>query len=91
MTGYALMSSTGNIIDSFDKEPEARAALERTVALEPESAEEIALFISDDAGPSSRDRSTPSPTPLADRHQDCVPRGRDVVRRAIQASISAGR
>ncbi len=50
VTDYTLMSSTGNMIDSFDDEAAARAALQRIVALEPESADEIALFISDDAG-----------------------------------------
>jgi hypothetical protein len=47
---YSLFASTGNMIDSFDDEAEARAALQRIVELEPESADEIALFISDDAG-----------------------------------------
>jgi hypothetical protein len=45
---YSLFASTGNMIDSFDDEAEARVALQRIV--EPESADEIALFISDDAG-----------------------------------------
>lgn len=47
---YSLFASTGNMIDSFDDETEARAALQRIVELEPESADEIALFISDDGG-----------------------------------------
>ncbi|HEY3944716.1 MAG TPA: hypothetical protein VGL78_05785 [Solirubrobacteraceae bacterium] len=47
---YSLFSSTGNLIDSFDDEPRARAALQRIVAAEPEAAEDIALFISDDEG-----------------------------------------
>jgi hypothetical protein len=47
---YSLFASTGNLIDSFDDEVEARAALQRIVELEPESAEEIALLISDDDG-----------------------------------------
>jgi hypothetical protein len=38
------------MIDSFDDEDEARAALQRIVALEPESADQIAMFISDDEG-----------------------------------------
>jgi hypothetical protein len=45
---YSLFASTGNMIDSFDDEAEARVALQRIV--EPESADEVALFISDDAG-----------------------------------------
>jgi hypothetical protein len=47
---YSLFASTGNMIDSFDDDAEARAALQRIVELEPESADEIALFISDDDG-----------------------------------------
>ncbi|HUY59414.1 MAG TPA: hypothetical protein VMV16_06865 [Solirubrobacteraceae bacterium] len=46
---HSFFASTGNMIDSFDDETEARAALQRIVALEPEAADEIALFISDDA------------------------------------------
>lgn len=46
----SLLSSTGNLIDSFTDEPEARAALQRIVAAEPEAAEDVALFISDDDG-----------------------------------------
>lgn len=45
---YTLMSSTGNMIDWFEDESEARAALQRIVELEPEHADEVALFISDD-------------------------------------------
>lgn len=47
---YSLFSSTGNLIDSYDDEAEARAALQRIVELEPEHADDVALFISDDAG-----------------------------------------
>lgn len=47
---YSLFASTGNLIDSFDDEDEARAALQRIVALEPEAADQIAMFISDDEG-----------------------------------------
>ena len=47
---YSLFASTGNMIDSFDDDAAARAALQRIVELEPESADEIALFISDDYG-----------------------------------------
>ena len=47
---YSLFASTGNMIDSFDDEAEARAALQRIVETEPESADEIALFISDNDG-----------------------------------------
>lgn len=47
---YSLFSSTGNLIDSFTNESEARAALQRIVAAEPEAADDVALFISDDEG-----------------------------------------
>jgi hypothetical protein len=47
---YSLLASTGNLIDSFDDEAEARAALQHIVELEPEYAEDVALFISDADG-----------------------------------------
>jgi hypothetical protein len=50
LMNYSLFASTGNLIDSFDDEVEARAALQRIVELEPESADETALFVSDDEG-----------------------------------------
>jgi hypothetical protein len=47
---YSLFSSAGNLIDSFTDEAEARPALQRLVESEPEAADDIALFISDDEG-----------------------------------------
>jgi hypothetical protein len=47
---YSLFSSTGNLIDSFSDESEARAALQRLVEAEPDAADDIALFVSDDEG-----------------------------------------
>jgi hypothetical protein len=47
---YSLFSSTGNLIDSFDDEAEARAALQRIVEAESEAAEDVAMFISEDEG-----------------------------------------
>ena len=47
---YSLFSSSGNLIDSFDDEAEARAALQRIVAAEHEAVDDIALFVSDDEG-----------------------------------------
>jgi hypothetical protein len=47
---YSLFSKAGGLIDSFTDETEARAALRRLVASEPEAADEVALFISDDEG-----------------------------------------
>jgi hypothetical protein len=47
---YSLFSKAGNLIDSFTDEAEARTALQRLVASEPEAAGDVALFISDDTG-----------------------------------------
>ncbi len=47
---YSLFSKAGNLIDSFTDEADARAALQRLVASEPEAADDVALFISDDEG-----------------------------------------
>jgi len=40
---YTLMASTGNMIDWFDNEPEARAALQRIVESDPASADDAPL------------------------------------------------
>jgi hypothetical protein len=55
---YSLFSSTGNLIDSFTDEAAARAALQRLVAAEPEAADDVALFISDEEGRVIEGRST---------------------------------
>ena len=47
---YSLFSSSGNLIDSFSDETEARAALQRIVEAEPDAAEDVALFIADGDG-----------------------------------------
>lgn len=47
---YSLFSKAGNLIDSFTDEADARAALQRLVASEPEAADDVALTISDDEG-----------------------------------------
>jgi hypothetical protein len=47
---YVLLSSTGNLIDSYEKESEARAALQRIVDTEPSAAEDIALMTYGDDG-----------------------------------------
>jgi len=47
---YVLLSSTGNMIDSYDAEPTARAALQRIIDAEPEAAENVALVIYGDDG-----------------------------------------
>jgi hypothetical protein len=50
MTQYVLLDSGGNLIDAYDDPDEARAALRRIVADEPEAAEHVALLTYDDAG-----------------------------------------
>ena len=47
---YVLLSSTGNLIESYDEEAEARAALQRIVSSEPEAADDIALMTYGDDG-----------------------------------------
>lgn len=47
---YAILDSTGNLVESFDDEREARAALEQSVREEPEAAEHLALLTYDDDG-----------------------------------------
>jgi hypothetical protein len=47
---YVLLSSTGNMIDSYEQEPAAQAALRRIVDAEPEAAEDIVLMTYGDDG-----------------------------------------
>jgi hypothetical protein len=47
---YVVMSSTGNLIDSYAAEAEARAALQRIVAAEPEASDDVAMIIYGDDG-----------------------------------------
>lgn len=47
---YSLFSGAGNLIEAFDDERDARAALQRIVEDEPDAADDVALFISDDDG-----------------------------------------
>jgi hypothetical protein len=42
---YVLLSSTGNMVESYDEESIARAALQRIVDAEPEAVEDIALMV----------------------------------------------
>jgi len=46
---YVLLSSTGNMIDSYEEEAGARAALQRIVDAEPDAAEDIALVTYDES------------------------------------------
>lgn len=41
---YVLLSSTGDLIDSYEDEATARAALQRIVDNEPEAIEDVALM-----------------------------------------------
>jgi len=47
---YVLLSSTGNMIDSYAKEAEAHAALQRIVDAEPDAIEDVALMTYNDDG-----------------------------------------
>jgi hypothetical protein len=47
---YALLSSTGNLIDSYEDESKARAALQRIVDADPDNAEDVALMTYGDNG-----------------------------------------
>lgn len=42
---YVLLSSTGNMVDSYEEETIARAALQRIVDAEPEAIKDVALMI----------------------------------------------
>lgn len=47
---YVILDSTANLVDSFDREDEARAALEKIAREDPDSADEYALLTYDDHG-----------------------------------------
>jgi hypothetical protein len=60
---YVLLSSTGNMIDSYEQESAARAALQRIVETEPEAAEDVALMTyGDDGLPSGDPEFAKAPT-----------------------------
>lgn len=44
MAYYVILDSTANLVDSFDREDEARAALQAIVEQDPGSADEYALL-----------------------------------------------
>jgi hypothetical protein len=50
MASYVILDSTANLVESFDQEAEARAALEAIVRQDPESADEYAMLTYDDEG-----------------------------------------
>ncbi len=47
---YVLLSSTGNLIDSYEDESQALMALQRIVDAEPDAAEDVALMTYGDDG-----------------------------------------
>lgn len=47
---YVIVDSTGNLVESFDDEREARATLEQIVGEAPEAAEHLALVTYDEHG-----------------------------------------
>ena len=50
MAYYVILDSTANLVDSFDREEEARAALETIVRQAPGDADDYAMLTYDDAG-----------------------------------------
>ena len=50
MASYVILDSTANLVDSFDNEDEARAALGKIVHQDPDAADEYALLTYDDDG-----------------------------------------
>lgn len=47
---YEIFDSTGNLVESFQDEESARRTLDLIVDAEPDAAEDVALFVSDDDG-----------------------------------------
>jgi hypothetical protein len=50
MAYYVILDSTANLVESFDQEEEARAALEAIVHQDPDCAEDYAVLVYDDKG-----------------------------------------
>jgi hypothetical protein len=50
MAYFVILDSTANLVESFDRESEARAALEAIVQQDSESADEYAILKYDDNG-----------------------------------------
>jgi hypothetical protein len=47
---FVILDSTANLVDSFDQEDEARAALEAIVRQDPDAADDYAMLTYDDLG-----------------------------------------
>lgn len=50
MSHFVILTSDGNLVESFDSESEARASLERIARQDPDAAAEYAMIVYDDAG-----------------------------------------
>ena len=50
MTSFVILDSTANLVDSFDDEMQARAALQAIAQQDPDTADEYALLAYDDDG-----------------------------------------
>lgn len=50
MAYYVILDSTANLVESFDNEGEARAALQDIVRQDPDAADDYALIAYDDHG-----------------------------------------
>ena len=50
MAYFVILDSTANLVESFDREDEAREALRRIVRHEPDAADEYAMVTYDDDG-----------------------------------------
>jgi hypothetical protein len=50
MAYFVILDSTANLVESFDREDEARAALEAIVQQDPGSADDYAILKYDDNG-----------------------------------------
>lgn len=50
MAYYVILDSTANLVDSYDDEGEARAALEQIVHQDPDAADDYALIQYDNTG-----------------------------------------
>lgn len=50
MSTYVILDSTASLVESFDREADARHALEAIVRQDPDSADEYALIEYDDDG-----------------------------------------
>jgi hypothetical protein len=55
---YVILDSNANLVDSYDREDEAREALKKIVQRDPDSADEYAVLTYDDDGVPTSDAVT---------------------------------